>query len=277
MIVESGQVAVVTGAASGIGKGLAGELAARGLSVVLADLPSDALRASATQLADAGGSVLAQPTDVSDPEAVNALARRTLEHFGRVDLVVNNAGISDAQAPLWEADLADWHKVLGINLFGVLHGIRAFVPHLIEAGRGHVVNTASLAGLIASPTGGAYAVSKHGVVALSETLRAELEFNGHPVGVTVVCPGFVNTPILAGLPDAIAGEIPEGLDPKVAESLEALRGPLQDMLEPEELAPRVIDAVQADQLYLLPNGAALLNEVQQRAERISTAAAESRV
>jgi NAD(P)-dependent dehydrogenase (short-subunit alcohol dehydrogenase family) len=194
MIIEAGQVAVVTGAAQGLGRALAAGLLDRGVSVVLVDTAQDRLRDTAEAFTARGGQVLPVVADVSDAAAVGELASRTLDHFGRVDVVVNNAGITAGNVrPLWQTDPEDWRRVLAVNLLGVVHGIQAFVPHLVTAGAGHVVNIASLAGLIVAPFGSAYCASKHAVVAISETLRAELDMLGLPIGVTVVCPAYVRT------------------------------------------------------------------------------------
>ncbi|HWR46542.1 MAG TPA: SDR family NAD(P)-dependent oxidoreductase, partial [Pseudonocardiaceae bacterium] len=167
MIIEAGQVAVVTGAAQGLGRALAAGLLDRGVSVALADTAQEQLRDTAEAFATRGGQVLSVVTDVSDAAAVGALASRTLEHFGRVDVVVNNAGIAARNVrPLWQTDPEDWRRVLAVNLLGVVHGIQALVPHLVTAGAGHVVNIASLAGLMTAPFGSAYCASKHAVVAV---------------------------------------------------------------------------------------------------------------
>ncbi len=188
VLIEADQVAVVTGAAQGLGRALAAGLIDCGVSVVLADTATERLQTTAEEFTARGGRVLSVITDVSDAAAVDALASRTLEHFGRVDIVVNNAGIAThGGRPLWQTDPQDWQRVLAVNVLGVVHGIQAFVPHLVTAGAGHVVNIASLAGLTATPFAGAYCASKHAVVAISETLRAELEAMGLPIGVTVAC------------------------------------------------------------------------------------------
>jgi NAD(P)-dependent dehydrogenase (short-subunit alcohol dehydrogenase family) len=200
MIIKVGQVAVVTGAAQGLGRALAAGFIDRGVSVVLADTATEQLHTTAEEFTARGGRVLPVRTDVSDSAGVHALASRTLDQFNRIDVVVNNAGITPGDSrPLWQTDPQDWQRVLAVNLLGVVHGIQAFVPHLVTAGAGHVVNIASLAGLTAMPFMGAYCASKHAVVAISETLHGELETTGLPIGVTVACPGFVRTPLTEGL------------------------------------------------------------------------------
>lgn len=264
MIIEAGQVAVVTGAAQGLGRALAAGLVDRGVSVALADTARERLRDTAEAFTARGGQVLPVVTDVSDAAAVAALASRTLEHFGRVDVVVNNAGITARTVrPLWQTDPEDWRRVLAVNLLGVVHGIQAFVPHLVTAGTGHVVNIASLAGLMAIPFGSAYCASKHAVVAVSETLRAELDMMGLPIGVTVVCPGYVRTPLTeamftllqAGDDAQLAERLPAGLSVEHREQVAArLEEGMATMMEPDVAAERILAAVEADRLYALTHG-----------------------
>jgi NAD(P)-dependent dehydrogenase (short-subunit alcohol dehydrogenase family) len=187
------KVTVVTGAASGLGEAMARRFAAEGAQVVLADVaPLDALAAEL--------GAFAVPTDVSDQASVDALAAATFEHFGQVDVVCNNAGTVTGGL-CWEIPLESWRRILDVNLMGVIHGVRAFVPQLLESG-GHVVNTASMAAVGTMPHLGPYAVSKHGILALSEVLFHDLALVGADVGVSVLCPGYVPTRI--GLPDRTA-------------------------------------------------------------------------
>jgi NAD(P)-dependent dehydrogenase (short-subunit alcohol dehydrogenase family) len=195
MELTEGQVAVVTGAASGIGLGIAKAMAGRGLSVVLADVEEGALEEATRAIGQRGVRALGVKTDVSDAAQVDALARRTLERFGRVDVLCNNAGVATHNKATWEMDELDWRWVLGVNLWGVIHGVRAFVPALVAQGRGHVVNTASIVGLSYGPEIAPYTASKHAVVAISETMRSELAARAPGVGVTVLCPSYVPTHI----------------------------------------------------------------------------------
>jgi NAD(P)-dependent dehydrogenase (short-subunit alcohol dehydrogenase family) len=256
MIIEAGQAAVVTGAAQGLGRAIAAELAGRGVSVMLADLQEEAVHRAAEEIGAEGGTVVPSVVDVGDAEAVAGLAERALQRLGRIDLVVNNAGIVPRDAkPLWEADLSQWRRVVEVNLFGVLYGVRAFVPHLLAARRGHVVNIASLAGLGATPLSASYGISKHAVVALSEALRAELDMLGHPIGVTVVCPGFIRTPMVEGLREMTATpDWVQQLGDDAAKVLDMIKQTMQDMLEPDEAARRILTAVEADLLHALPSG-----------------------
>lgn len=191
----SGKVAVVTGGASGIGRALAERFAREGMSIVLADVEEQALAGTRDALAASGARVLAVRTDVSQADQVDELARRTFEAFGTAHVICNNAGVSVA-GPVWEPSEADYRWVLGVNLWGVVHGIRAFVPRLVAQGEGHVVNTASIAGLISAPGMGPYCATKHAVVALSECLFHDLAIaTGGKVKVSVLCPAWVNTRI----------------------------------------------------------------------------------
>jgi NAD(P)-dependent dehydrogenase (short-subunit alcohol dehydrogenase family) len=218
-------------------------------------------------------------TDVSDAAAVDALATHTLEHFGRVDVVVNNAGIAPGDSqPLWRTDPQDWQRVLAVNLLGVVHGIRAFIPQLVAAGAGHVVNIASLAGLTTTPFSAAYCASKHAVVAISETLRAELQAMGLPIGVTVACPGFVRTPLAQGLvtlaqadDDALADHLPADLSMQQRNQLRAMlqRG-IATIIEPEVATQRILAAVEADRLYALTHSD-FEDDIRHRAEGILAA------
>ena len=190
----SGKVAVITGGASGIGLAMAHRFGAEGMAVAVADIEPDALDAAGVELRDAGVEVLTLPTDVTSPEQVQALAAAVIDHFGKVHVVCNNAGVG-VFGGVTETSLEGFAWVVDVNFWGVLYGIRAFLPHLQAAGEGHIVNTASVSGLLTQPGAAAYNVSKFGVVALSEALYYELEMTSSPVGVTVVCPGTVDTNI----------------------------------------------------------------------------------
>jgi NAD(P)-dependent dehydrogenase (short-subunit alcohol dehydrogenase family) len=188
-----GRTAVVTGAASGIGLAVAEAFGAAGMRVVMADVDEGNLRSHAARLEGQGAEVLAITVDVRDPEAVERVGAAAVEHFGSLHVAVNNAGIVNGGYS-WEIPLEDWHRVLDTNLWGVIHGIRSFVPRILASEEeGHVVNTASMAAVVALGRLGPYTVAKHGVLGLSDVLRAELAALGAPVGVSVVMPGMVKT------------------------------------------------------------------------------------
>ncbi|HCV00364.1 MAG TPA: hypothetical protein DGL25_04100 [Dehalococcoidia bacterium] len=188
----AGKVAVITGGASGIGLGMAHRFAAEGMRIVLSDIEEDALEGAAQGLRESGTEVLTVKTDAGDAASMDNLGERTLEHFGAVHVVCNNAGVG-IRGRLWELTTNDWEFVLRVNLWGVIHGVRVFAPHLVEQDEGHIVNTASMAGLVSVAGSGPYNVSKHGVVTLSETLHSELQDANSNVGVSVLCPGVVAT------------------------------------------------------------------------------------
>jgi len=187
-----GKVAVITGGASGIGRAVADRAAAEGMKIVLADIEEGPLKAAEDELTSNGVEAVGVVTDVADAASVRTLRDRALDRFGAVHLVHNNAGIG-LGGPIWEVSEEDWRWILGVNLWGVIHGVATFTPLLIEQGEGHIVNTASVAGLIATPFLGPYNATKQAVVAISETLFKDLQAVGAPVGVSVLCPGFVRT------------------------------------------------------------------------------------
>jgi NAD(P)-dependent dehydrogenase (short-subunit alcohol dehydrogenase family) len=245
-----GKVAVVTGAASGIGRALAERFAVERMKVVLADIEPEPLRRTAAEMEALGADVIAVECDVADAAQVAALAQTTLDAFGGVHLLCNNAGVSGRLGPLWTQTNADWDWVLGVNLRGVIHGIQSFVPLMVERGEdGHVVNTAAAAGLVPLPNTGVYNVSNHAIIALSETLHHELSLVGAKVKVSVVCPGFVNTRIheSARFRPAVEAESPPADD----RWQEELRRAVAGGLPPELVAHRVMEAVIEERLYVL--------------------------
>ena len=264
-----GKVAVVTGAASGIGRAMADRWAVLGMRLALADVEVEPLESAAAELRDAGHEVIAVPTDVSDGDEVDAFAEATFEEYGAVHVVCNNAGVGGG-GPMWELTTADWEWVLGVNLWGVIHGIRAFVPHLVEQGEGHVVNTASVAGLSSPPMMGPYNASKHAVVTISETLRAELAMIADAqLGVTVVCPGWVRTRIAESernRPESLRNPVTGDELPPAAS---ALSGILDQGMEPADLAVDIEAAVREERLYVL-TGDEWTSLVRQRMEQFVT-------
>jgi NAD(P)-dependent dehydrogenase (short-subunit alcohol dehydrogenase family) len=248
----SGRVAVVTGGASGIGRGMAEAFIAKGMKVVLADVERRALDAATRELNEQGAEVVGIECDVSKPESVDDLSKAALDAFGAVHVLCNNAGVAGGGAgPSWDRPLDDWHWVLGVNLMGVVHGIRSFVPILLEQGDGgHIVNTASIAGLLHG--GGSYGVSKHGVVALSESLFGELAQLGPEIGVSVLCPGWVNTRIIES--ERNRPEAPRDVSGELAPQAEAMRkivtDLIQDGLDPRVVGDIVVEAIRLRRFYV---------------------------
>ena len=249
-----GKVAVITGGASGIGRAVAEAAAEAGMKVVLADIEESALKETDAAMAASGADVLSVVTDVSVGSSVEELRDKALARFGAVHLVHNNAGVA-VGGPLWTVSEADWTWVLGVNLWGVIHGIRAFVPVLLDQGEGHVVNTASLAGLTSPGMLGPYNVTKHSVVTMSETLYRDLDAIGSRVGVSVLCPGFVQTRIAESdrnRPDwAPAADLP----PEVALPDVDLQGVVHNLvaagIKSTVVAEKVLDAVRNNRFYII--------------------------
>jgi NAD(P)-dependent dehydrogenase (short-subunit alcohol dehydrogenase family) len=250
MELARGNVAVVTGAASGIGFALAERFATAGLNVVLADVQDDALATAADKIGAHGVETLTVRTDVSKEAEVQALVAATIERFGAVHIVCNNAGVASLADP-WFGPTKSWEWVLGVNLWGVIHGCRAFLPHL--AGGGHIVNTASVAGLFPG-FGPSYDASKHAVVALTEDLYNTVKMAGLPIGVSVLCPGWVNTKIAAADRNwpAELGPKPDD-DVAYGVMVDHMKRAIAEGDTPAAVADAVADAIVADRFWVIPH------------------------
>jgi NAD(P)-dependent dehydrogenase (short-subunit alcohol dehydrogenase family) len=251
MELSEGKVAVVTGGGSGIGLAMAERFARAGMDLVLGDVQQDALDEASASLRLLGVDVLAVTVDVSKEAEVQALAERTLEHFGAVHLVCNNAGVAARSDP-WFGPISSWEWVMGVNFWGVVHGCRAFLPHL-AAGGGHIVNTASIAGLFPG-FGPSYDASKHAVVAVSEQLYNTVKGAGLPIGVSVLCPGWVQTKIFEAERNwpAELGAKPDE-DPVAAVSRGYVERALAEGRTPASVADAVADAVVDDRFWVIPH------------------------
>ena len=246
------KVAVITGAASGVGRALADRSVQEGMKAVLADVEVEALAKTETDLKASGATVLAVRTDVSQARDVEALAQKTMEAFGAVHVLCNNAGVG-TEAAVWESTLAEWEWIVGVNLWGVVHGVRVFVPLMLaQDAECHIVNTASTAGLISGPGLGAYKVTKHGLVTLSETLHHELAERGAKVKVSVLCPGIVNTRIMESARNRPGDLPPTGpRGPASEERWEALRRLVPAGMPAAQVADAVFEALRKDRFYIL--------------------------
>ena len=268
-----GKTAVLTGAGSGFGLECARIGARLGMNLVLVDVQQDALDKAAAELQALGAQVMAHKVDVGNAAAMEVLASQVKARFGAPHLVFNNAGVA-AGGLLWENTVADWNWVMGVNLWGVVHGVRLFTPMMLEAARtdpgyqGHIVNTASMAGLLTPPNMGVYNVTKHAVVALSETLYQDLALVTEQVGASVLCPYFVPT----GISQSERNRPSELVAAKATPS-QLIGQAMSDKavgsgkVSAAEVAQKVFDAVQAGQFYIYSHPQALGN-VQQRMEAI---------
>lgn len=264
-VCKQANVAVVTGAASGIGRAMAERFAAEGMKVVLADVEEEPLAEVTASLTAVDATVIAVKTDVSNAAAVENLAHQTLDAFGAVHILCNNAGVVCSR-PVWEHSLADWEWVLGVNLWGVIHGIRAFVPRMLaQETECHIVNTASILGLVGGAGEGIYKVSKHGVVVLSETLAAELAQKGAKIQVHVLCPGWVRTGIL----DSERNRPQSPSVPQIG-SAQNVRAEMEAGISPAEAAEHVYRAIQNGDFYIFTHPE-MKAQGQARMERILSA------
>jgi NAD(P)-dependent dehydrogenase (short-subunit alcohol dehydrogenase family) len=248
------KVAVVTGGASGIGRAMAERFAAEGMKVVLADIEQGALAQAESEMKAKGATVLAVPTDVSRGSDVEALAEKAIDAFGAVHVLCNNAGVAPPGGVTWERTVKDWEWVLGVNLWGVIHGIRVFVPIMLEQDtEGHIVNTASGAGLHSRPWLAIYCVTKHAVVTLSEALHHELALSGAKVKVSVLCPATVNTRIADSDRNRLAElrNDPAQRSPQMEAMEQAFRRLLATGLAPAQVADHVFNAIRDEKFYII--------------------------
>jgi NAD(P)-dependent dehydrogenase (short-subunit alcohol dehydrogenase family) len=271
-----GKVAVITGAASGIGFGLAERCAQEGMKVVLAGINEDTLKKAEKDIKKAGATTLVVRCDVSKAANVEALAKKTLDTFGAVHLLFNNAGVG-AGSTIWGSTLADWEWTLGVNLWGVIYGVHFFVPLMLKQNTEcHIVNTASIAGLLTGPLNGVYCVSKHGVVVLSESLYLELAMTGNKnIGVSVLCPGAIKTKIMGcerNRPKALQNDLAvvkmNLADPILQASSNALTQAIDNGMPPPQVADMVFNAIKEKKFYILPNAEMAKPMIKARMESI---------
>ena len=248
-----GKVAVVTGAASGIGKALASAFADVGMKIVLADVEAAALEVAAEELRSSGADVFAVTADVAQAADVDRIGAAAMDVFGALHVACNNAGVSGGGLS-WEIDLETWRWILDVDLWGVIHGVHTFTPLIIASGGGHIVNTASMAGLTSNPGMGPYNVAKHGVVTLSETLSVELQMTHPEVGVSVLCPGWVRTRINESernRPDLVGVEEVEETDAGLLAMKEMVNTWIAEGLQPAHVASLVVEAMRENRFYVL--------------------------
>ena len=244
-----GRVAAVTGAASGLGRAMALAFAGEGMHAALADIDEPGLKSTLNEVQGRGVRAFAMRVDVSRYQEVESFCSKAIAQFGATHVVCNNAGVSPLGA-VWENTLADWQWILGVNLWGVIHGVRAFVPRLLAQGEGHVVNTASVAGLISPPGMGAYNVTKHAVVALSESLYHDLRLRGSPVGVSVLCPAYVPTGIADSERNRPRALLNPGKRPSKEEAM-LKKAVASGKLSADDVARAVVAAVKEERFYVL--------------------------
>ena len=248
----NGKVAVVTGAASGIGRALTDRFVAAGMKVVLADVDEVKLRSTEAELTERGADVHPVVADVSLGESMEELARRTLEKYGAAHVLCNNAGVAGV-GDQWTGPMSVWEWVVNINLYGVVHGIRSFLPIMLDQNEGHIVNTASMAGLVAMPGFGPYNATKHAVVAISEGLFLELAAKGVGVSCSCLCPGFVKTNLMTDIKwsDRLGEKPKEIVDPISAMMNEALHVGVETGIPAEDVAEQVHDAIVNNRFWIL--------------------------
>jgi NAD(P)-dependent dehydrogenase (short-subunit alcohol dehydrogenase family) len=249
------RVAVVTGSGSGIGEALARQFARVGMKLMLADVDIWAAERVRAMLTQDGHEAFAIQTDVADASSVERLAEQSYERYGSVNILCNNAGVvpSGRHRPVWEQPLEDWRWSLDVNLMGVIHGMRSFVPRMLAQNTpGHIVNTASVAGLVSGSGSTAYSAAKHAVVRASEALYAGLRERGAPIGVTILCPGLVATRIYESERNRPERLAPVGGAAAETPELQAIATSLyRNALSPDEVAEQTLDAIREERLYQL--------------------------
>lgn len=247
---KAGQVAVVTGGATGIGLALVQAFVAKGMRVAIGDVNTGALDAATERLRDTGGTVLPIAVDVTDPKSVRSMREQVVDAFGSVDIVCNNAGLYNTLESIWKMDMEQWRRLFEVNYWGVLYGIQEFVPLFLEQGSGHVVNTASISGLSVVPGTADYVSSKHAVVALSETLRADLDMVGaSAIGVTVLCPSLVKT----DMGDRALNFFADATAKETGDRSRIGSGPnLATVLDPAYVADAALRGIEKGRLYVTP-------------------------
>ena len=272
MEIFRGRTAVVTGAASGIGLGMCRSFSREGMNVVMADIEADRLTAAAGEISkEADGGVLAVPTDVSDPGRLERLAARVSEAFGTVHVLCNNAGVLLPNRPIWHHDLDDWKWLMGVNLWGVVHGLQAFLPGMIEAGEeGHVVNTASAAGLYSIPGIGPYCAAKQAVTAITEVLDQDLRKAGSRIGVSLFCPG----PVASNIAHAARNRPGWEPGPGDTEALQTSASNLATGMHPDQTGDLVFDAIREQRFYVFTDDSTM-QQSRRRAEAIGSGVAPS--
>lgn len=262
------KVAVVTGAASGIGKGMTESFLKAGMKVVLSDIEETALEMTTQNFIDQGADVHSVIADVSNADDISNLAEQALKEYGAVHVLCNNAGVYAGSTPSWSSTLDDWNWIIGVNLMGVVHGIHTFLPIMIEQNEeAHIVNTASIAGIILS--GGAlYRTTKTAIVALSESLHQELERDGQKPNVSVLCPAIVDTNLLYSVRNRPA-HLPESGPQADKAGIEKAKQAFKQGLKPQMIGDQVVQAILDEQFYILPNPE-WNEQVMHRAELIVT-------
>lgn len=247
----AGKVAVITGAGSGLGRAMAHRFGSEGMRLVLADIDEPRLRKVGDELHEQGVEVHTQATDVSKQNQVEGLADLAYERCGAVNVLCNNAGVG-VVGSAWECSASDWNWAIGVNLWGVVHGLRAFIPRMLEGGEpGHIVNTASIAGVLTPPLSSAYVATKHAVVGLSESLFHDLRLRDAKISASVLCPGFVRTRIAVSSPRPSQHGDPAPVDNPMSEEVGAFYAKsVQDGIEPEKVANAVHDAILEGRFYV---------------------------